>query len=234
MLDITSEETYQNGDVIVTEGLSPEWTYVILSGSVEVSRTVEGKKCVIALLLPGEAFGEIGLFGGITRYASAKAIGETTVGLVDPAFLDREFDKLSLGFKTIIVSVVETMKKMVDRACDFSAREEMRVLANLLVRYEDKGTFVDAYSANVSSGGIFVRTKDPFKPGDLFWLELLLPELESPIRIKSEVVWAREEEHALHNLEPGMGLRFVEITQTDHKALNKYLEPLLAETRTNH
>jgi len=229
MFNIASEKTCQNGEIIVNQGLSPEWVYVILAGAVEISKMVGGKKCVIALLQPGEAFGELGLFGGITRDATAKAIGETTVGLVDPAVLDREFDKLSLGVKTIIVSVVETMKKMVDRACDFSARQHIRVVTDLQVQYEDKGSFVEAYAGNVSNGGLFVKTETPLKRGDELWLELTLPELAEPIRVKSEVVWAREESQEALNLDAGMGLKFFEITQKDHDVLKAYLEPLQAE-----
>jgi len=229
MFNIASEKTYQDGEIIVNQGLTPEWVYVILTGAVEISKTVGGKKCVIALLRPGEAFGELGLFGGITRSASAIAIGETTVGLVDPAVLDRELDKLSLGLKTIIVSVVETMKKMVDRACDFSARQHIRVVTDLEVQYEDKESFVEAYAGDVSSGGLFVKTETPLKRGEELWLELRLPELPEPIRVKSEVVWAREEGQEAFNLDAGMGLKFLEITQTDHHVLKAYLEPLQAK-----
>jgi type IV pilus assembly protein PilZ len=229
MFSIASEKTYPNGEIIVSQGLSPEWVYVILAGAVEISRMVGGKKCVIALLRPGEAFGELGLFGGIMRDATASAIGETTVGLVDPAVLDREFDKLSLGVKSIIVSVVETMKKMVDRACDFSARQDLRVVTDLHVQYDDKGSFVEAYTGNVSNGGLFVKTETPLKRGEELWLELRLPDLEEPIRVKSEVVWSREEGQEAFNLDAGMGLKFFEITQKDHDVLKAYLEPLQAE-----
>lgn len=226
MFDIESEQAFQDGDIIVKEGKAPEWVYVVLSGAVEISKTVGGKKCVIALLQAGEAFGELGLFEGITRTASARAVGQTSVGLVDPAFLDREFDNLSLGFKTVLVSVVETMKKMVDRACDFSARAEMRVMATWPVRYEDRGAFIDAYTGNLSSGGLFVKTENPLKPGEHFWLELQLPELGEPIRVKAEVVWARDDTQKARDLEPGMGLKFIEIMEQDLETLKNYLRPL--------
>lgn len=232
MFDIESEQTFEDGEVIVKEGQTPDWVYVVLSGAVEISKTVGGKKCVIAMLQAGEAFGELGLFEGITRTAAARAVGQTSVGLVDPAFLDREFDHLSLGFKTVLVSVVETMRKMVDRACDFSARTEMRVLATWPVRYEDKGAFIDAYTGNLSSGGLFVKTENPLKPGEQFWLELQLPELTEPIRIKAEVVWARDKTQKAKQLEPGMGLKFIEIIEKDLETLKHYLKPLKNQARS--
>jgi type IV pilus assembly protein PilZ len=229
MFEIASEQTYQNGQVIVQEGRTTDWVYVILSGAVELSKMVNGKPCVIALLHPGEAFGELGLLGGMTRASSAKAVGKTTVGLVDPVFLDREFDKLSLGAKTILTSVAETMTRMMDRACDFSSRREMRVLANRPVRYENKGSFIDAYAEDLSGGGLFLKSRKLLKVGEQFWIELHLPELRDPIRIKSEVVWAREESQKATNLDPGMGLKFIEITEDDYSRLQEYLKPLLEE-----
>ena len=43
MFNIASEETYQDGQVIIKEGTTGDWVYVVLSGSVEISKTVEGK-----------------------------------------------------------------------------------------------------------------------------------------------------------------------------------------------
>ncbi|MCK4486381.1 MAG: cyclic nucleotide-binding domain-containing protein, partial [Desulfobacterales bacterium] len=59
MFDIASEETYQDGQIIIKEGSTGDWVYVILSGTVEISRTVGAKKFVIELLKPEEVFGEL-------------------------------------------------------------------------------------------------------------------------------------------------------------------------------
>ena len=47
MFPIASEETYQAGQVIFKEGSSGDWVYVILSGALEVYRTVGGKDIII-------------------------------------------------------------------------------------------------------------------------------------------------------------------------------------------
>ena len=54
MFNIASEETYQDGQIIIKEGTSGDWVYVILSGTVEISKTVRGKEFVIELLQPNE------------------------------------------------------------------------------------------------------------------------------------------------------------------------------------
>jgi len=116
MFTLASEETYQDGQVIFKEGSSGDWVYVIISGSVEISKTVNGEKFVVEILQEGEVFGELGFLEGIKRTATATAMGETTIGLIDRAYLDAEFNRLSSDFKTIIKAIVERAKKLLDKA----------------------------------------------------------------------------------------------------------------------
>lgn len=92
MKNIASEETYDDGQVIFEENTAGDWVYVVLSGSVEIFKMVGEKRVVIEGLKPGEVFGELGFIAGINRTASAWAIGETKVGIVDREYLDREFN----------------------------------------------------------------------------------------------------------------------------------------------
>jgi uncharacterized protein (TIGR02266 family) len=219
-----SEETYQDGQVIIKEGASGDWVYVILSGSVEISRTIGDKKFVIELLETGEVFGELGFFAGVPRTATACAVGETTVGVIDREFLDREFNKLSSGFRTILGAVVERFRKLLDRTCDFTSREDIRVLESLVVRYRDQDSFIEAFTGNVSSGGLFIATENPLEQGSKFVLDLQLPGLSQPINVKCEVVWAasRVDKTDAHS-SPGMGVKFLEMTKKDHQVLKQHL-----------
>ena len=115
MFNVASEETYQDGQAIFEEGSSGDWVYVILSGQVEISKTVGGKKVVIEVLQPEDVFGELGFLGGFERTATTTAIGETMVGIIDRTSLDEEFNKLSSDFRTILGAVVERFRKMIDR-----------------------------------------------------------------------------------------------------------------------
>ncbi len=74
MYQIASEETYKDGQVILEEGSSGDWVYVVLSGSVEISKTIGGRNFIITALEPGEVFGELGYLGAMKRTATARAI----------------------------------------------------------------------------------------------------------------------------------------------------------------
>jgi uncharacterized protein (TIGR02266 family) len=80
----------------------------------------------------------------------------------------------------------------------------------------------DAYTENLSDGGLFVSTGNPLEQGEQFLLTLQLPDLPAPMKIKCEVVWARAEGEETDSPN-GMGVKFIEITQEDKETLKKYL-----------
>ncbi|MFC1869122.1 cyclic nucleotide-binding domain-containing protein [Thermodesulfobacteriota bacterium] len=116
MFSVASEESYQDGQIIFKEGSSGDWVYVIISGTVEISKMVKGNKFVVELLPEGEVFGELGFLEGIKRTATATAVGKTTIGLIERESLDAEFNRLSSNFRAIIKAIVKRAKKLLDKA----------------------------------------------------------------------------------------------------------------------
>ena len=229
MFSLASEEIFSDGQVIFKEGSSGDWVYVILSGSVEIFKTIDGKKSVIEVLEKGEIFGEIGFIGGVNRTASATAIGETILGVIDRAFLDVDFNKLSSDFRTILVAMVRRFKKMIDRASDFSSRTGMRMKRTLSLSYKDARSFLKAYSDNISTGGLFIKTEKPLKQGEVFLLKLQLPGLSAPMQIKCEVMWTKIHAGDGPDEAAGMGVRFCEMDQKDKQTLTRYIKKLLKD-----
>jgi len=121
-LNIVLEETYEDGEVIFKEGNSGDWVYVVLSGAVEVSKRIDGTRFALSTLKPGDVFGELALISAVRRTATTRAIGRTAVGIIDRAFLDREFNKLSTDFRTVLVAMVERFIKTMDRAREFTTQ----------------------------------------------------------------------------------------------------------------
>lgn len=222
MYPIASEETYGDGDIIFNEGSPGDWIYVILSGEVEIFKTVNQKKYIIEILREGEVFGELSFIGNISRTASAKAIGSTRLGVIDRDFLYNEFNKLSSPMRSILVSVVKRFKKMLDRATGFSQRTEGRKPKTIMLKYKDRDSFIKAYADNIGTGGLFIRTKNPLKQGESFLMKLFLPGIEGPLSIHSQVVWVREEE-AAGAKSAGMGVKFLKMNPRDRELLNRFL-----------
>ena len=224
MLITASEEVYQDGDIIIEEGTSADGIYVIHSGTVEISKTIEGKKYIIARLGPGEVFGELDFLETVQRTATAQAIGETCVGVIDRRYLDSEYNKLSSEFRAVFGALVKRFKQMTDRAVRLKSRKEPRTRKTLSLNYADRATFVDAHTENVATRGLFIRTDNPFKKGEQFLLELVLPGLPESMNIKCEVVWARKEGERRDHPN-GMGVKFIEMAAGDEQTLKTYLRP---------
>ncbi|MGD8229923.1 MAG: cyclic nucleotide-binding domain-containing protein [Desulfobacteraceae bacterium] len=118
--NIASEQKFEDGEVIFEEGKSGDWVCVVLEGAVEVSKTVTGGKFILGKLGRGEIFGELALLGALKRTATVRAIGETTIGIVDREFLDKELNRMSSGLRNVVVSTAQRFKKVIDRIQGFS------------------------------------------------------------------------------------------------------------------
>lgn len=221
--NLAIEETYQDRQIIFKEGSSGDWIYTIISGSVEISKEVAGETKIIEVLNSGEVFGELGFIGGLKRTATAKAVGVTTLGIIDREFLDEEFNKLSGQFRAILVAITHRFKKMLDRACDYTARSEPRVPKALSLLFKDRESFVRAYTGDISSGGLSIRTENPLPPGHQFRLKLQIPGKEEPVQAQCEVVWSRKKEEGTPGKPSGMGVRFCEISDNDSAFLKQYV-----------
>ena len=225
MYTLASEESYRDGEIIFEEGTSGDWLYVILSGSVEISKDVHGRKMFITVLKEGEVFGELAFISKIPRTATAKAVGKTTVGVIDRDFFEKEYNQLSGQMRTILDSVVHRFETMLEKLSGFGARTHPRQPKVLSLVYKDRQTFIHAYTANVSNGGLFVKTNKPLEKNFGFMLKLQLPGLQEPLLIKSQVAWTRTGSGAGPSKPPGMGITFLELSSRDRRILHDYLGP---------
>jgi CRP-like cAMP-binding protein len=117
MFDIASKEVYEDSQIILKEGSTGNWMYVVISGKVEISRIIEGKKIVLQMLEKDEVFGELVFLGDTSRTATAQAVGETTVGVVEHEFLTEELNKLSPKFRYLLMGIVKKLKRTTEVAC---------------------------------------------------------------------------------------------------------------------
>jgi len=70
----------ERGDVLFNEGDQGDKLYVIAEGKIKLGRTsADGRENLLAILGPGEMFGELSLFDPGPRTATATAIAETQI-----------------------------------------------------------------------------------------------------------------------------------------------------------
>ena len=76
-------QSRQRGVVLFEEGAEPGEFYLVLSGRVAIAQESEdGRESLLAVLGPGELFGEMGFLDGYNRSAQARALEESTVLMV--------------------------------------------------------------------------------------------------------------------------------------------------------
>ncbi|MDY6881658.1 MAG: TIGR02266 family protein [Desulfatiglans sp.] len=221
--NIAEEETYHDGHMIFREGNSGDWIYVVLSGSVEVFKESNGQKHILEILQTGDLLGVIEFFTGSKRIASARAIGETTMGIIDRDFLEKEYNQLSGQFRSIVQTITLRYKGQIERRYGLTRRNDPRYSRSLSLSFRDRQSFIRAYTGNISGGGLFIKTEQPLDEGCQFRLKLQLPGVSDPLRILSEVVWNRKPKGGQEDMLAGMGVKFCEISAADRRLLLQYL-----------
>ena len=91
-------------------------------------------------------------------------------------------------------------------------REHARVPVDIRVDYESEDTFLFASITNISEMGIFIETKTPLPKGTQLNLEFELPK-GGRFRERGEVMWVNPFRPAGPNLNPGMGIRFLDLSR---------------------
>jgi type IV pilus assembly protein PilZ len=98
-----------------------------------------------------------------------------------------------------------------DRRSPRDRRVHERVLVHIEVDYRCDDTFLFAYITDLSAVGIFIRTSLPHPPGTRLNLHFSPPG-SPPIDVEGEVVWTNPYRPDAENLNPGMGVQFVDLT----------------------
>ena len=224
MFQISSEETYQDGQIIFEEGSAGDWIYTIEDGAVELYKQLGAEKIIVGVLQPGDMLGELAYFAGIRRTVSARAVGATTVGIIDRNFLDKEYNRLSSSFRMILKTLVLRFEKAIESTTDPRlSRKSPRIPKTLALSFKSKAGFIKAFSEDISTGGMFIKTTKPLVKGEQFILKLKLPDASETPKIDCEVSWNRTETSDPVKQPLGMGIKFIGISPEDHHRLKKEL-----------
>lgn len=90
-------------------------------------------------------------------------------------------------------------------------RHHERYDAEIQVDYRSGDTFLFSYIQNISEMGIFIRSDHPLEVGTRLELRFH-PEGEPPLELRGTVVWVNPLRPVGENINPGMGVRFEQLT----------------------
>jgi uncharacterized protein (TIGR02266 family) len=87
---------------------------------------------------------------------------------------------------------------------------------------DGRGNIFFGYAGNLSASGMFISTVNPKRPGEQFALVFKIPGTGGEIAVTAEVIWVREHDPK-SALEPGMGIRFLEISEEAVRQIRSYV-----------
>ena len=115
---ILEEEEHKDGDVILREGTSTDWIYIILEGQVRIQKSTPKGVVSITTLSEEHVVGEMAFLekGKVPRAASAVALGSVRLGVLDHDKLTKEYDSLSPLFRKLILTLMRRLRYVTDAA----------------------------------------------------------------------------------------------------------------------
>lgn len=96
LLRLCKIRTYEPGETVIQEGEKEQCMYFLFSGTAQVSK---GGKVISTLRRTGDVFGEMSLVDGSPRFATVRAVGETTCLTVDASQLEKVAGKDDADFQ---------------------------------------------------------------------------------------------------------------------------------------
>ncbi len=108
-----------------------------------------------------------------------------------------------------------------------------RAPARLRIVYQRMDEFFGQYTENISKGGLYIQTLEPFAVGTVFSLVLKVPARTEAIELKAKVQWTNQGEN--ESISRGMGVKFLWETPESRRALERTVEELMQEaTNQDH
>ncbi|MFP4451746.1 MAG: DUF4388 domain-containing protein [Desulfobacterales bacterium] len=113
---VVDEESFEDGQEIVSQDRFGNWFWIILEGIAEVVRVMPEGSTPILRLTEGAYIGSVISFlrEGNIRSASVYARGRVQLGVIDSEMIAREYSNLSDMFQNILVSIDKRMRQITD------------------------------------------------------------------------------------------------------------------------
>ena len=106
-------------------------------------------------------------------------------------------------------------------------RIHQRASLNMLVQFRlaDIEQFMREYAANVSAGGMFIRTREPKPQGSMIYLQVKLSDGSKMLEGLGKVIHVNPPDSAV----PGMGIEFVNLDADSRKVIDQIINERVDE-----
>ncbi|MEW5723498.1 MAG: TIGR02266 family protein [Thermodesulfobacteriota bacterium] len=218
--NIAGFEYYGPGEIIFREGTRGDLIYLVMKGQVEIFNVVEGKTVVVDKLGEGSLFGEVSFMDKNPRSASARALTNVTLGVVDRVGLAEGYKKLPPTMQVIFDAMARRLRRLTVVASNLAARPPAvpgPSLPSIKVRFNTRDEFFKSYTVNVGGGVLFVRTEASLDEGAEVEIEFNLPGDKKAIKTSGRVAWRQS------GSERGLGVQLTGLDPADKDRLAAYV-----------
>lgn len=107
---MVQRQQFEAGTLIFKEGDASSVAYMVESGRIEILKKAPHGDVSVAMLAPGELFGEIGLFEDAPRSASARAVEPTVLHVIDRAVVQAMVEQCGEPLRKIIRTAFDRLR----------------------------------------------------------------------------------------------------------------------------
>ena len=94
--------------------------------------------------------------------------------------------------------------------------------AEIEISLDSDHNFYTGFTENISSGGLFIATRDLKPIGTPMEISFSIPGFDTKISIQAEVRWQRLEQSHADSM-PGIGVRFLNLDTAQTEAINAFI-----------
>ena len=134
-----SETRLRRGDVLFHEGDAGDKLYIVMDGKVKLGRTSsDGRENLLAILGPGQMFGELSLFDPGPRSATVTAVTDTTFASLSHEDLLRWLDGRPVVARGLLAQIAGRLRKANDVNADLVFSDVPGRVAKALLDLADR------------------------------------------------------------------------------------------------
>jgi len=105
ILKITKRKTIKEGEIIFTENSPGNTLYILVRGRIKIFGQTEKRKKIFTYLEPNEFFGELALLGERIRSASAQAVLDSELLIIEKS----DFVKLLKKYPNVVLNLLSVL-----------------------------------------------------------------------------------------------------------------------------
>lgn len=132
---VSVHKQFARGDYLMREGEAGDEAYVILSGEVEVIKTIRGKEVVVVTLGDGDTVGEMAMISNAPRSASVRAMRDTECVVITAELVAKGLAKLPPWMGKTVEAVVDRLRTATGQMhplaatdCSYHVLSQLRLL----------------------------------------------------------------------------------------------------------